>query len=496
MQRVFLKKEPNLLAKHEAFPFQAEASQAIRDLDYAAVFHEQGLGKTKIAIDVVLYWLEKKLIDAVLVVVKKALLANWQRELALHTHIKPRLLSQDRRANFFVFNSPARVILAHYEVIQSERERMALFLKTRSVAAVLDESAKIKNPGSSITRTFFELAPLFAKRLILTGTPVANRPYDIWSQVWFLDQGASLGNDFAQFKRDVDMTSSLSNDPQAQEQFENSVQGIFRRIRHFSVRERKSSGLIELPQKIVTRVRAEWEHYQFDLYRQIRDDLRAVVVKDGIPSEDKSEEFLKRLMRLVQVASNPRLVDDSYNAEPGKLPPVKDLVRSICERGEKCIIWTSFTENADCLAQEFRPSGARRVHGKLPLEQRNRSIERFLTDPECKVLIATPGAAKEGLTLTVANHVIFYDRSFSLDDYLQAQDRIHRISQTKTCFVYNIIMAGSIDEWVDVLLHAKQLAAQLAQGDISHDYYRSQMSYDFAEVLGDVLGISHTGGNG
>jgi len=74
--------------------------------------------------------------------------------------------------------------------------------------------------------------------------------------------------------------------------------------------------------------------------------------------------------------------------------------------------------------------------------------------------VATPGAAKEGLTLTVANHAVFFDRSFSLDDYLQAQDRIHRISQTQTCFVWNLIGSDTIDEWVDSLLTAKRLAAQ------------------------------------
>ena len=110
-------------------------------------------------------------------------------------------------------------------------------------------------------------------------------------------------------------------------------------------------------------------------------------------------------------------------------------------------------------------------------------------EPSCRVLVATPGAAKEGLTLTAANHVIFYDRSFSLDDYLQAQDRIHRISQGKTCYVTNLIMQDSIDEWVDVLLHSKQLAAQLAQGDVSLEYYQSQMSYDFGHVLRAILNI-------
>lgn len=109
-------------------------------------------------------------------------------------------------------------------------------------------------------------------------------------------------------------------------------------------------------------------------------------------------------------------------------------------------------------------------------------------------MVETPGSAKEGLTLTVANHVIFYDRSFSLDDYLQAQDRIHRISQKKTCFVHNLIMEGSIDEWVDILLHSKQLAAQLAQADISLEYYKSQMSYAFGDILKGILCMKHSTG--
>ena len=99
-------------------------------------------------------------------------------------------------------------------------------------------------------------------------------------------------------------------------------------------------------------------------------------------------------------------------------------------------------------------------------------LKTFLHKDNINILIATPASAKEGLTLTVANHAIFYDRSFSLDDYLQAQDRIHRISQKKTCYVYNLIMKDSVDEWVDLLLQSKHLSAQLAQGDITIEYYK------------------------
>ena len=87
----------------------------------------------------------------------------------------------------------------------------------------------------------------------------------------------------------------------------------------------------------------------------------------------------------------------------------------------------------------------------------------------------------------MANHVIFYDRGFSLDDYLQAQDRIHRISQKKTCYIHNIIMNDSIDEWIDVLLKAKQNAALLAQGDISLSKYKEAADYSFGDLVRAIL---------
>ncbi len=493
MQLIHLKREPKLDARLQAFTYQSEAVNAVRDLEYAAIFHEQGLGKTKIALDLILYWLETKMIDTALLVVKKGLIANWMKEIKAHTFLSPRLITQNKRSNYYVFNSPARLVLTHYETMKAEQERLCLFLKARNVGAILDESAKIKNPDSELTEAIFNLAPLMKKRVIMTGTPVANRPYDIWAQVWFLDQGKSLGNDFRGFKVNTNLTNSLWDDRPAQERLERQLDGVFEKISKFSVRETKSSGIIKLPDKVIESLTATWETRQYELYKQLRDELHAIVMKEGIPKEENAEAILKRLLRLVQVASNPKLVDDSYNAAPGKLELVYDLLTRFRSAGEKCIIWTSFTENVDWLSRELRAFGTCRVHGKLTMVERNRTIDRFLLLDDSRVLIATPGAAKEGLTLTVANHVIFYDRTFSLDDYLQAQDRIHRISQKKTCFVHNLIMEDSIDGWIDILLNSKQLAAQLAQGDISLEYYKSRMSYAFGDILKGILGMDNKG---
>ena len=486
---IILKKEPRLDTKHAAFKYQQDAVDSIRDREYAAIFHEQGLGKSKIAVDLLLYWLEQKVADTVLIVVKKGLVANWIRELREHSHLKPLVLTADRRRNFFVFNSPARLMLTHYEAVRAEEKRIALFLRTRTVAVILDEATKIKNPESELTQAFHRLARGFVRRVIMTGTPVANRPFDVWSQIYFLDQGAALGQSFEAFRQDLDLSNELARDAHARERFEKALADVNRRISAFSVRETKSSGVIELPDKIIKTVETDWEPRQLDLYTQVRESLSVVVTRNGQLQEDDAEEALKRLLRLVQIASNPALVDEAYKAEPGKFEPLYELVSDICRAQEKCIVWTTFTENADWLAARLKAFGSIKIHGKLSMEQRNRAVDVFLRDRDCRVLVATPGAAKEGLTLTVANHVIFFDRGFSLDDYLQAQDRIHRVSQSKICYVYNLIMKDSIDEWVELLLQAKRLAAQLAQGDISLEYYQAKASYTYGDVIRGILGL-------
>jgi SNF2 family DNA or RNA helicase len=482
--------ERSLLAKQAGFAYQVSAVEAIKNLEYAAVFHEQGLGKTKIAIDLALYWLSNSIVDSVLIVTKKGLLQNWREELAQHSYLQPRMLSQDRKANYYAFNSPSRMYLLHYEVIQSEQKRIQLFLRTRRVAVILDEAHRIKNPNAAITKSLFAVAPGFVRRVVLTGTPVANRPYDLWAPIAFLDGGKALGKHFSDFRSSLDLRNDFHQREDKALAFERTLAGVYDRLRPFTVRETKDTAGIALPTKEIKNVLVELAERQAELYREFQEELSAVVIRAGRLLRDDAEEMLKRLLRLVQVASNPALVDQAYSGTPCKLPVLDQLVGKAADDSEKVIVWTSFTDNVNWLARELRPFNPVRVHGKLPIATRDAAIARFKADAACKVLIATPASAKEGFTLTIANHAIFYDRSFSLDDYIQAQDRIHRISQVRRCYITNLVAAGTIDEWVDVLLGAKQLAAQLGQGDISYEMYTKRVTYVYGAMLRDILGLA------
>lgn len=477
----------NYEVKNQAFPYQMQAFMTIKDMDYSAVFHEQGLGKTKIAIDLLLYWLDKRDMDTVLIVTKKQLVKNWIDEFAVHTYIKPKILSNNKNDNFYVLNSPTKVIVTNFETLSTDKERIILFLKCRNVGIIIDESTKLKNPNAKLTKDFFELAPLFKIRTIMTGTPVANRPYDMWSQIYFLDQGESLGTDFIAFKEATDLSNDLNKNEKKRYQFEKSVSQIYNKISAFSVRETKNSCGIELPKKEYITDYVDFEKNQYVMYKTIIKELLIEIKRNGEYIIDDDSSALKRLLRLIQVSSNPRLIDETYREESAKEKKLDELLKEIVVNGEKCIVWSNYIENIEYFSKKYSQYHPEKIHGSLGINERNNSIDCFKKNSTCKVLFATPQAAKEGLTLTVANHVIFYDRGFNLDDYLQAQDRIHRISQKKKCFIYNIIVRKSIDEWIDKLLEAKQYAAFLAQGDMSIKEYEKYADYSYADLIKEIL---------
>lgn len=477
----------NLKPRFDAYAYQLNAVEEVKDLEYAALFHEQGLGKTKIALDLALQWLEAGTVDSALVITKKGLVKNWEKETRSHTSLSSATFDSNRLRNSYKFNKPYRLYIAHYEAVSGSVKSFSLFLKTRKVGAILDEAHYMKNPKGRIAKAFFHLAELFSRRVIMTGTPVANRPYDLWSQIFFLDQGKSLGCDFESFKSRYDLPPGAPNCVDTA--FEGSLVQLFEAIQHFTIRETKQSAGLSLPTKKLHNQTVSMEPQQHKLYEEYREKLRAEVIKDGRLVTDGVENLLKKMLRLVQVASNPRIVDESYDREPGKLLALNGLLSAI-KKDEKAVVWTNFIANADYLADRLVHMGSLKLHGKMNMEARNRAVERFLNDPAKQVLVATPGAAKEGLTLTVANHAVFFDRSFSLNDWLQAQDRIHRISQQRTCWVTNLFARDSIDEWVDELLVCKQRYAALAQGDScinDSEMLSSKGSLEISQVIKESL---------
>jgi len=447
-------------AKTRPFAHQIEAIDYVNKRDAVALFDEQGLGKTKIVIEAITKNIDEGKVDGALIVCRKTLIRNWQEEISTHSHLKTIVLrgtTKEKGINYMGF---AHFYLINYESVQSELHRLTMFLKVRKLAIVLDESHAIKNPKSKSTTAILKLAEYAPKKIIISGTPVANKPEDIWAQYYFLDGGNLLGDTFDAFKSRyaVDMKSPatfLNND---------RLDGLRQIITSNSIR-RKKDDVLELPEKVFVERLVTLKGRQKSMYEQLNNQLFIEIQGiDGSIKIDEAEELLKKILRLVQISSNPRLIDESYSDTPSKFIVLDELVENIVTKNEKVIIWSCFVNNIKELKKRYARYGALTIYGDLTMDQRNENVRSFKSNPDKKILIANPAAAKEGLTLTVANNAIYLDRNFNLVDYLQSQDRIHRISQTKVCTITKIMASNTIDEFIDEILSRKHYLSNFLQG--------------------------------
>jgi SNF2 family DNA or RNA helicase len=160
-------------------------------------------------------------------------------------------------------------------------------------------------------------------------------------------------------------------------------------------------------------------------------------------------------------------VDKGYKEVPAKFSILENLLKGIIEKDEKAIIWTSFVENIIILKSRLKQYCPLVIHGDVPVKDRADAVKVFQDSEKNKIMIANPSAAREGLTLTRANNAIYIDRNFNLVDYLQSQDRIHRISQMRECTIFKILAKGTIDEYIDRVIDIKKEVAGFVQGDVN-----------------------------
>ena len=454
----------NYSPKTKPFPHQVEAIEYISNRVTVPLFDEQGLGKTKIVIEALCNNMEQGIIDGALIICKKHLIGNWKDEIETHSHLKYIVLRGSANEKGLKFMGYSHFYIINYESVIGEVERLKMFLKIRKMAIVLDESHKIKNPNAKTTNAILGLKDLAKKRIIITGTPIANKPLDLWAQFYFLDNGNLLGNSFKKFEKMYSINLKSDYLPEQKDRFNNLREIILSN----SIRRLKED-VLELPEKIYIEKYVQLEGQQKKIYNQLKKELYIEITNiDGEKIIDKSDELLKKLLRLAQIASNPFLIDKAYNETPAKFPLLDTLIESILEQKEKVIVWSCFVDNIRVLYKRYKKFGSLMLYGDIPIEKRGEIVKQFRNNDGFMILIANPAAAREGLTLTSANNAIYLDRNFNLADYLQSQDRIHRISQTKECKIYKLIAKNTIDEYIDEIIYKKHKLAEYVQGDIDN----------------------------
>lgn len=468
--------------KLEPLPHQIEATAFIEENNVVALFDEQGLGKSKTVIDALCYNIRDKVVEGAIIICSKTLIKTWENEILRHSHLFPVSLTGTRKTRGRRFLTYGHFYIVNYESLLHETELIELILKQKSYAIVLDESQKIKNPEAKITKTILNLREFPKKKVIISGTPITNKPEDIWTQIYFLDDGELLGKSFTVFRKKyaIDLRGKTSI-----EENRKNLAELQNKINSISIRRTKD--ILELPEKLYIDIKIALAEKQREIYDVARDELYIRIKNtDGAEIIKDIDNILVKLLRLTQIASNPSLVKVDFDEVPTKYLILDSLVQEIIEREEKVIIWSSFVGNIRELRRRYKEAGALMLFGEMTIEERNTAVDRFMKSPRNKVLVANPAAAKEGLTLTSANNAIYIDRNFKMDDYVQSQDRIHRIGQEKKCTIYKLIAEKTIDEYTDEILEKKELISKYLLGDseeiaIDVDFLSKE---DLLEALG------------
>ncbi len=443
-----------------SLPHQLEGTEFLRSNERAALFDEQGLGKSKQLIDAIAAQIEAGALAGALIVCPNGLKTNWAQEIAKFSDLPTAVFGAGRKARRTSFAKlRAAFYVINYEAVNAELAALRALLRFKPMALVLDESHRIKTPEAKVTDAVLQLRASARRRYILSGTPVANKPDDLWSQFYFLDDGETLGATLSEFRN----------------RYRNAGGGyvalhdLRQRIGRMSKRRLKDTA-VSLPVKTIRRLRLKMTGNQLKLYDSMRNELAVWVESmDGQQVLKEAETILARLVRLAQLASDPSMLDMSYDEQPCKLLALDGLLEEILSRqsARKVIVWTSFVANVTTLKRRYAPLRPVSLYGALTGAERDASVRAFKNDPKVKLMVANPAAAREGLTLTEANVAIYLDRTFNLVDYLQSQDRIHRISQTRDCEIVLLLAKNSIDEFVDFCLEQKTRLARFVQQDVN-----------------------------
>ena len=320
---------------------------------------------------------------------------------------------------------------------------------------VIDEIHKNASPSSSQGKQIIKIkekSTLPVMWLPMTGTPIVNKPTDVYLPMMLVD-AHNYTNYYFWCKQfcvyggygDKEIIG-YKNIPMLKGIVQNNM---LRRLK---------TNVLDLPDKIYCDEYVENTPVQRQLYKDTREGLFADKLK--ILS---SLNPLAMMMKLRQINGSPELVDPSialdknYIKKNAKFARMLELVKDITSRGEKVIIYSNWVEPLRTLYKFINKHyDVACFTGTMKEDIREQHKHKFMTDPNCKILLGTIGAAGTTHTFTAANNVIFLDEPWTATDKLQAIDRVHRIGATKTINIYTLITRDTIDEIVHNILYTKE----------------------------------------
>lgn len=391
---------------------------------------------------------------ASLIVVPKSLVFNWKQEAAKFTPAMRVLEHTDvNRTKPGAHFEDYDIVITTYGIL---RRDAAAIKDIEFNYCILDESQAIKNANTSVAKAVRLVRS--HHRLALSGTPIENNLGELWSLFEFLNPG--MMGTAGVFRKHA---GSLRDPDDAARHL------LARVLRPFLLRRRKGEVATDLPVKTEQTLYCELESSQRKLYDELRsfyqESLLARVDRDGIARS--KVHVLEALLRLRQAACHPALIDATkFDEGSAKLDMLIPQVTAVIDDGHKALVFSQFTSFLAIVRARLDGAGISYTYLDGRTRKREKVVDCFQNDPQCRLFLISLKAGGHGLNLTAADYVFLLDPWWNPAVEAQAIDRAHRIGQERQVFAYRLIALDTVEEKVLQLQDSKR---ELADAIINAD---------------------------
>lgn len=476
---------------HVVDPFKHQSDHLANHAEDKAwgLLWEQGTAKTKPIIDTAAYLYMNEKINGLLVVAPPGVERNWNTD-EIPSHLPPEI-SLDTRIQVFLTNRKhtkdhknainavinhdgLAILLISYNALMTKEGKatVRLFLNKRKVLYVLDESHNIKTPNAKRTKSIVATGRYAEYKRILTGTPVAVGPFDLYSQIRFLDEffwknrgihgSVEFRNFFGRYFTAEECRRLHGYDPGYDQLLEyQNLDKLNEWLSEISDRYLKDD-VLDLPPKLYTKRYFSLSKEQSAAYNELSEELM-LEIGDYLVS---AELPIVKLLRLQQIACNyiPVGEDEPVHMLSSKNPRLNVMEGIRDETFHPVIVWARFRHDVDQI-MDLLGKEAVRYDGSVDDDQAERNKQAFQAG-DAKWFVGTAQKGGPGLTLTEAKTMVYYSNSFRLIDRLQSEDRAHRPGMDEHPLnIIDIVANETVDEGIVTNLRNKKDVATEIQGD-------------------------------
>lgn len=412
---------------------------------------EQGLGKTLQSIATTYaQYLKGELVFPCLVICPSSTKINWKREWEMWTDRKAMILTSKNKDTWQRFHEmdQADVFITNYESLKkffvksmpvkgrvNSSSEITMDPRTDLINSVIvDESHRCKDTSTQQAKFVLKICHGKEFVILLTGTPVVNKPIDLYPQLAIMGRLPHFGGKKGYLQRYCEGGRGAANLKE--------LNYLLNKYCFF--RREKKDVAKDLPDKqrqtilcdITTRKQ----------YNHARDNFLKYLEESG--ADDA--EIAKKLRGEIMVKMGELKKLSAY----GKLNEAKEFIHQVNDSGEKLIVFVVHHIIVDELLKEFPKAVT--VTGRDNAEAKQVSIDKFQKDPDCKLIICNIKAAGVGITLTASSRVAFIEYPWTYADCVQCEDRAHRIGQTNNVMCTYFLGENTIDEDLYKMIQEKR----------------------------------------